>query len=72
MIDHYKNVLDVLWTQFGDRRLVYGSNWPVTKRTGTYTSYLKLVDSFFSAHGQEVRERYYWKNAAAAYHLPLK
>lgn len=71
-LEHYKTVLDVLWDNFGESRLIYGSNWPVTKRTGTYASYLQLVDRFISQHGQDAREHYYWKNAATAYRLPLK
>ena len=72
MIDHYRSVLDVLWKNFGKDRLVYGSNWPVTKRSRDYASYLSLVDRYFSAHGQDARESYYWKNAATAYKLDLK
>ena len=71
-IEHYDNVLQVLWKSFGQERLVYGSNWPVTKRTDDYSSYLRLVDRFITEKGQEARERYYWKNAAKAYRLPLE
>jgi L-fuconolactonase len=70
--EHYKAVLEVLWNNFGVERLVYGSNWPCTKNTGSYASFLKLVDSYFAGKGQDAREHYYWKNAAAAYRLPLK
>ena len=70
-IKHYQSVLEVLWDNFGEKRLIYGSNWPVTKRTGSYQSYLKLVDQFISSKGQDAREHYYWKNAASAYRLPL-
>ena len=70
--DHYRAVLDVLWKNFGGERLIYGSNWPCTKHSGSYASFLKLVDSYFSEKGQEARENYYWKNAATAYRLPLK
>ncbi len=71
-IEHYKSVLEVLWKNFGEDRLIYGSNWPVTKRTGTYASFLSLVDQFISEKGQKAREHYYWKNAAKAYRLPLE
>jgi L-fuconolactonase len=71
-LDHYRSVLDVLWKRFGKDRLIYGSNWPVTKHTGSYASFLKLVDQFISAKGQAAREHFYWKNAAAAYRLPLE
>ncbi len=69
---HYRGVLDVLWTHFGSKRLVYGSNWPCTKHSGSYASFLKLVDSWISSKGPEAREDYYWRNAATAYRLPLK
>ncbi len=71
-ISHYYSVLEVLWKSFGKERLVYGSNWPVTKRSGSYASFLKLVDQFFSEKGHSAREHYYWKNTAAVYRLPLK
>ncbi len=70
-IDHYQNVLEILWQSFGKDRLIYGSNWPVTKRTGSYASYIQLVDKFISEKGQTARENYYWKNAAKVYRLPL-
>lgn len=71
-LNHYRSVLEVLWKCFGKRRLIYGSNWPVTKHTGSYGSFLKLVDQFISPKGQDAREHFYWKNAASAYRLPLK
>ncbi|MBI1374637.1 MAG: amidohydrolase family protein [Phycisphaera sp.] len=71
-LDHYRAVLDVLWDQFGKERLIYGSNWPVTKHTGSYASLLDLVDRYISSKGQDARECYFWKNAAEAYKLPLR
>jgi L-fuconolactonase len=71
-IDHYRSVLDVLWKNFGSKRLIFGSNWPCTKNSGDYTSFVKLVNEYFSAKGQEACELYFWKNAAEAYRLPLK
>lgn len=71
-LDHYKSVLDVLWKNLGSERLIYGSNWPCTKNSGDYTSFVKLVNEYFSAKGQEACERYFWKNAAEAYRLNLK
>lgn len=70
-LDHYRSVLDVLWKNLGAERLVFGSNWPCTKNSGDYTSYVKLVNQYFSAKGQEACERYFWKNAAEAYRLKL-
>lgn len=69
---HYQPVLDVIWDQFGEDRLVYGSNWPVTERSGSYASFVDLVDAYISEKGQSAREHYYWKNAAKAYRLNLR
>ncbi|MGY8640491.1 MAG: amidohydrolase family protein [Verrucomicrobiales bacterium] len=69
---HYEAVLDVLLQNFGQERLIYGSNWPCTKHTDDYASFLALVDRFISGKGQEAREGFYWGNAAKAYHLGLK
>lgn len=71
-IEHYRSTLDVLWESFGKKRLIYGSNWPVTKHTDSYASFLRLVDQFISKKGQDSREHFYWMNAATVYRLPLK
>jgi L-fuconolactonase len=34
-LDHYQTALEVMWKSFGKERLIYGSNWPVTKHTGS-------------------------------------
>lgn len=68
-IEHYRSVLDVLWKHFGSKRLIFGSNWPVTKQSGDYASYIKLITAYFAPKGQEVCEDYFWRNAAKAYRL---
>lgn len=71
-IAYYDEVLDILWKNFGSERLIYGSNWPVTKKSGDYASFVQLVNRYFSAKGQEASEHFFWKNAANAYHLNIK
>lgn len=71
-VDHYTSLLDVLWLNFGSERLIYGSNWPCTKKSGDYASFVRLVDTYFQRKGQAARERYFWKNAVKAYRLNLK
>lgn len=71
-IDHYRTVLDPLWKNFGAERLIYGSNWPCTKKSGDYPSFVTLVNQYFAEKGQDAVERYFWKNAAQAYGLDLK
>ncbi len=71
-IKYYKSVLDILYNKFTYKRLIYGSNWPVTKRSNNYTSFVNLVNQYFSKKGRSAAEHYYWKNAAHVYNLPLK
>lgn len=71
-ISHYTTVLDPLWENFGQSRLIYGSNWPCTKKSGDYRSFVTLVQKYFATKGPEAMEAYFWKNAAAAYRLKLK
>jgi predicted TIM-barrel fold metal-dependent hydrolase len=70
--EHYRTVLDPLFEGFGADRLIYGSNWPCTKKSGDYDSFVRLVNAYFSEKGQAACEKYFWKNAAVAYGLPLK
>lgn len=71
-IAYYQDVLNIIWESFGKDRIVYGSNWPVTKHSGSYQSYVDLVDKFISSKGQDARESYYWRNAAKIYNLGLE
>jgi len=71
-VEHYRSLLDTLWNVFGQDRLIYGSNWPVTKRSGDYASYVAVVNSYFAEKGKEASEHYFWKNAAEAYQLDLE
>ncbi len=71
-IEHYRSAIDVLWKNLGQERLVFGSNWPCTKNSGDYASFVKLVNEYFSNKGQEACERYFWKNASEAYRLAPK
>jgi predicted TIM-barrel fold metal-dependent hydrolase len=70
--DHYRTVLDVLYKNFGQKRLIFGSNWPCTKKSGDYSSFVRLVNSYFVEKGQEACEDYFWRNSSTAYGLGLE
>lgn len=72
VVTHFQSVLEVIWNQFGSKRVMYGSNWPVTKHSGDYQSYSQLIEKYISSKGQPARELFYWGNAVTAYRLPLK
>ena len=69
-LSFYKPELDLLWNAFGEDRLIYGSNWPVTMRGGTYGEYLAVVKGFFADKSRAAREKFFFKNALKFYGLP--
>ena len=64
---YYQPVLDHCWECFGEDRVVYGSNWPVSEKGGTYADEFKIVSEYFTAKGSGASEKYFWKNSLAAY-----
>lgn len=64
---YYQPVLDHLWESFGPDRLIYGSNWPVSDKGGSYDVVFGIVREFFGSKGNEACEKYFWKNSQAAY-----
>ena len=70
-VAYYAPTIDVLWDAFGEDRLIYGSNWPVSERFAPYKVVQQIVDDYFSAKGDAVKAKYFWQNAKAAYRLTL-
>ena len=64
---YYLPVLDHLWECFGEDRLIYGSNWPVSDRGAPYDVVFGIVKEYFAGKGQQAAEKYFWKNSLAAY-----
>jgi L-fuconolactonase len=63
----YRASLDYLWDLFGEDRLVYGSNWPVSDRIAPFAVELRLVQEYFAIKGSAASEKYFWRNSQAAY-----
>ena len=64
---YYVPTLDALWEIFGEDRVIYGSNWPVCERSASYATVYRIVAEYVKAKGEEASEKYFWKNAKAAY-----
>lgn len=68
----YLPVLDALWDRFGEDRLLYGSNWPVSERFASYATVFRLVDEYARGKGRAAREKVLARNAAAVYRWPAR
>jgi L-fuconolactonase len=65
--DYYRPRLDLLWELFGEDRVIYGSNWPVSDLVAPYASVHKIVADYVNGKGRGAAEKYFWKNSLAAY-----
>jgi L-fuconolactonase len=63
----YRPVLDALWETFGDDRLIYGSNWPVSARAAPYATIYQIVHTYFAEKGQAALQSFFRRNAMTAY-----
>ncbi|HEY5310865.1 MAG TPA: amidohydrolase family protein, partial [Pirellulales bacterium] len=66
-VDFYRPVLDVAWNAFGPDRLIYGSNWPVSRRSATYPTVEQIAVEYFRQRGASALEKFLSLNAAKAY-----
>lgn len=66
----YKPVLDAVWKAFGDDRVIYGSNWPVSERAADYAFVQQLVFAYVSELGRVPSEKFFSLNAKEAYRWP--
>jgi len=66
-LNFYRPRLDEIWEIFGEDRLLYGSDWPNSDQWGSYSQVLNVVRDYFSAKGQVVAEKFFWRNSIAAY-----
>jgi predicted TIM-barrel fold metal-dependent hydrolase len=66
-LSFYRPRLDQIYEVFGPDRLLFGSDWTTSEPMGTYSQTLNLVREYFTSKGQEVAEKFFWKNSVAAY-----
>ena len=66
-VNYYTPTLDALWHAFGEDRLVYGSNWPVSAPHADYAVVQRITTEYFEPKGTEVLEKVMWKNSKEVY-----
>jgi len=63
----YKPYLDVVWDAFGDDRVIYGSDWPVSERAASYRQQQQIVLDYVSDRGQTATRQFFALNSKRAY-----
>lgn len=66
----YRLVLDLSLECFGEDRLVFGSDWPVSESTADYAALLALTREYFAPKGQVVNDKLFHRNAVKFYAIP--
>lgn len=66
-VKYYRPVLDTLWKLFGEDRLLFGSNWPVSDRGAPLATVVGIVRDYFTAKGDKVAAKFFKDNSQAAY-----
>jgi predicted TIM-barrel fold metal-dependent hydrolase len=69
---YYRPILDAVWDAFGEDRVLFGSNWPVSERGAPFPEVLRLVREFFVAKGAAAVRKYFAENARAVYRWPAR
>ena len=67
-VSHYAPVLDVLWDAFGEDRMIFGSDWPVSDYSErSYAEVLKLAQDYVDTKGGAAKGKVFCENSRAAY-----
>lgn len=63
----YEPYIDVVWNAFGEDRMIYGSNWPVSDRAADYYTLQRIVTQYAMRKGDEATRKFCSLNAKRAY-----
>ena len=66
-LDTYRPGLDAMFNAFGEDRVIYGSNWPVSDRASSFADALGVVKAYCEAKGSAVADKYFCANSKRVY-----
>ncbi len=66
-LDFYRPYIDVVWNAFGDDRVIYGSNWPVSERASDYETLQRISLEYAFERGEQATRQFCSLNAKRAY-----
>ncbi len=66
-LDFYRPYINVVWQAFGDDRVIYGSNWPVSDRAADYETLQRLALEYAFERGEQATRQFCSLNAKRAY-----
>lgn len=66
-VEPYRTVLDLLWSTFGEDRLIFGSNWPLSESAGSLADAVDLLKAYLRDKGPEAVDKVFFRNSRAVY-----
>ncbi|MFM8252065.1 MAG: amidohydrolase family protein [Planctomycetota bacterium] len=66
-LEFYRPYLDVVWQAFGDQRVIFGSNWPVSETAADYATLQSLALGYATQQGEPALRRFCSTNSQQAY-----
>ena len=63
----YRPILDAVWAAFGEKRVIFGSNWPVSDNGTSFENVMAIIRPFFAEKGAAAERQYFEANAQDAY-----
>lgn len=66
-LEFYRPYIDVVWNAFGDDRVIYGSNWPVSDRGADYETLQRIVLEYAFEKGDQATRKFCSLNAKRVY-----
>lgn len=63
----YRPWVTQVWQAFGQERLLFGSNWPVSLRAGSYADVLAVIRPLVAEHGRDAERWFFAEASEAAY-----
>jgi len=67
-VEHYTRYLDILWDAFGEDRMVFGSDWPVSDYSErSYADVLELAQAYVATKPLPAKAKVFSENARHVY-----
>jgi L-fuconolactonase len=66
-LNFYLPVLDHVWDCFGQDRIIYGSNWPVSELFAEFATVHGIAQDYISAKGPVAERKFFAENARRIY-----
>ncbi len=67
-VAHYAPYLDLLWDAFGEDRMIFGSDWPVSDRSErSYGEVLQLAQGYVATKAPTATQKVFCENSRRAY-----